>query len=165
MAEYKKVCVDCGVKFTARGNSAQYCQACRKKRQNESWKKASALNKSVIQAQQAANKPQYSFKPAKCPVDCWYRQTISGGVPLCGYVLVEGELRGCDPGPGCKRYVGKNKNLEQTKHRRVTWDVDGGKKLWQAGWKDNLIAKALGIRREAVRSYRVRVWEKENNND
>ena len=175
MAEFDIVCQDCGEHFKAVSKLARYCRVCRNKRNNESKKKSlikrylkerclmpeKPKQPELPKQKEPAKKPQYSFKPAKCPADCWYRQTISGSVPLCGYVLIEDELRGCDPGPGCKRYVGRNKNLEQTKHRKVTWDVDGGKKLWQAGWKDNMIAKVLRTRPENVRSYRVRVWEKE----
>lgn len=100
------------------------------------------------------------FKQAKCPEDCIYVQQISGGMRMCGYFLQTDELRGCDPGLGCNKYVGKNEDLKNAKHRKTTWDVVNGKKLWEAGWKDKMIAQVMRVKPEAVKAYRRRVWEK-----
>lgn len=106
------------------------------------------------------------FKPVKCPEDCYYLQTANGGsVQVCGYLFITHEMRGCDPGFGCKRYVGKNEDLKNARHRKTTWDVVKGKEMWKAGYKDSQISKALKVKPDTVRAYRRRVWEKEKTNE
>lgn len=97
------------------------------------------------------------FEPAKCPEDCAFRVVINGGYfPMCGYMSYTGELRGCDPGPGCKRYI--KWRTRYKKGKSPTWDVDKGKKLWQEGYSDSQIGKQLGVSRGAVAGYRQRNW-------
>ena len=99
-----------------------------------------------------------AFVPAVCPDDCVYRATVNGQLPSCNYVFVKGELRGCDPGPGCKRYLSKHGHREPRKGKAPTWDVETGKKMYDAGYTDNEIGKALGVKRETVREYGRRNW-------
>ena len=178
MAEFDIVCQDCGEHFTAVSKLARYCRVCRNKRNNES-KKRSLINRALkdrylmpekpkqpelpkMPKKEPAKKPQYSFKPAACPQDCVYLQLFGGKRQLCGYLLTTDEVRGCDPGPGCKRYVSMKSG---PKHRRAKWDVDRGKQMWLEGRTDLEIAKELHVRSRAVKAYRLRVWEKENNHD
>ena len=96
------------------------------------------------------------FKPAKCPEDCAFRIVVNGGhLPMCGYLGYTGELRGCDPGPGCKRYL---KWRTQRRGKAATWDVETGRKMWTEGYCDSHIAKKLGVSRETVAEYRRRNW-------
>lgn len=103
------------------------------------------------------------FKPAKCPEDCVYRQVVSTEVPMCGYLFKTGQMRGCDPGPGCRRYVGLNEDLKHAKHRKTTWDTVKGKQMWEEGCSDSQIAKALGVKRNTVSTYRKRCWGEKKN--
>ena len=102
------------------------------------------------------------FKPAICPDDCIYLQTVNGNELMCGYMLMTDELRGCDPGYGCKRYVGKLEKLRGYKKSKPKWDVDQGKRMWLAGCSDGKIAKAMAVSRGTVRQYRRRKWEVDN---
>ena len=170
MAEFHKACKDCGVHFVAGSYNAQYCPKCRQNRRKETQKKCrkrlhreekerSAQKQPEPKPQQ--KKQQYSFQPRKCPEDCVYLRTIEGERKMCGYLFATGEMRGCDPGLGCNKYVGKREDLKNARHRKVTWDVVNGKKLWQAGWKDSMIAKVMRVKTDTVKAYRIRVWEKE----
>ena len=106
------------------------------------------------------------FKPAKCPEDCMYLQSTHGGaMQMCGYLLITNQLRGCDPGKNCKRYVGLNDDLKHAKHRRVKWDVVKGKEMWLKGCNDSQIAREVNVKRDTVKAYRLRVWEKEKEAD
>lgn len=159
MAEVTKMCQECAVRPAASKNS-KYCPECRVKVQKSAFHKYE--REAAKQRQEMrAKKPVYGFKPAKCPDDCIYLQRISGEIPMCGYFLKTDELRGCDPGIGCNRYVGLNEDMKNAKHRKTTWDVVNGKKLWEAGWKDSLIAKVMRVKPDTVKAYRLRVWEAE----
>lgn len=163
--DYKRVCQECGVLFMA-GKNAKYCPKCRvlvSKGAYHNSERAAAKRREQQRKEMLAKKKP-GFKPAKCPEDCIYLQRASG-IIMCGYFLTTDELRGCDPGLGCKKYVGKNEDLKSAKHRKVTWDVVNGKKLWEAGWKDSMIAKVMRVKPDTVRSYRKRVWEAEKNHD
>lgn len=98
------------------------------------------------------------FEPAKCPEDCVFRTVLHGVLPMCGYLHITGELRGCDPGDGCQRYVGMNEQHMSYRHRGATWDVGIGRKMWSEGYSDTQIARKLGTNREAVAAYRRRNW-------
>ena len=108
---------------------------------------------------QEQKKPECSFKPRKCPEDCHYLRTIEGEKKMCGYIFETGQMRGCDPGLGCNKYVGLNEDLKAARHRKTTWDVVNAKKLWQAGWKDSMIAKVMRVSPKTIGAYRRRVWE------
>ena len=162
MAEVDIECQMCGEHFVAKGSNALYCPKCkrkndskRKKTENQTWREITKLNRPL-------QKPVYGFVPAKCPDDCVYYQTLNGSTPMCGYFLKTDELRGCDPGLGCNKYVGLNEDLKTAKHRKTTWDVVNGKKLWEAGWKDSMIAQVMRVKTDTVRSYRKRVWQKQD---
>ena len=95
----------------------------------------------------------------KCPEDCVYRKLINGSHwPTCEYLLMANEMRGCEPGPGCKRYVGQVDRIRGYKHRKPIWDVEAGKKLWEEGYTDGQIASTLGAKRQTVSEYRKRNW-------
>ena len=98
------------------------------------------------------------FVPAKCPADCVYRTVIHGSTVMCGYLHMTGELRGCDPGKGCKRYIGKHTQYMDFKRRAPIWDVELGRKMWAEGYSDSQIGKKLGVARETVARYRQRNW-------
>ena len=101
------------------------------------------------------------FKPAKCPDDCVFRITVNGGIPMCGYLHITGELWGCDPGVGCEKYSvihTQEHNRERHKGREPIWDVEIGRKMWAEGYSDSQIGKKLGVRRETVARYRERHW-------
>ena len=104
------------------------------------------------------------FVPAKCPPNCIYEGRVHSD-PFCSYLFITGHVRGCDPGLGCNRYIDKREDLKAARRRKTTWDVVSGKKLWQAGWKDSMIARVLRVKPDTVRSYRKNVWEKEQNHD
>lgn len=99
------------------------------------------------------------FTPKKCPPDCIYVHMVNGNLQTCGYIFQAHQMRGCDPGPGCKRYVGSK--AKRNKLRRATWDAAKGKRMWLDGCSDGQIARALGAKRDTVASYRRRVWEME----
>ena len=169
MAEYDIECRICGKHFVANWYNTLFCPECNRERRKEQKKKLSEYNakhnrtwKEPTKPKESGKKHTQGFVPAKCPEDCVYIKRIHGD-PMCGYLEITDELRGCDPGIGCKRYVGKNEDLKAARHRKTTWDVVNGKKLWQAGWKDSMIAKVMRVSPDAVRSYRRRVWEKEVN--
>lgn len=170
MDQFEKVCLVCGVQFLAQGRKTRYCPSCKLEKCREAGRKNKnrpyhkTEREAAKQREQLKAKKTPGFKPAKCPEDCIYIQRIHGN-PMCGYLEITDELRGCDPGIGCKRYVGKNEDLKAARHRKVTWDVTTGKKLWEAGWKDSMIAKVMRVSPDAVKSYRRRVWEKEKKND
>lgn len=105
------------------------------------------------------------FEPVKCPKDCVYRMIVVDGTYMCGFILVEDELRGCDPGPGCTRYrTGtKAKTTFTIKPRgvRATWDTDAGYRMYLEGKTDRQIADALGMgSARKISEYRKRQWEK-----
>ena len=103
-----------------------------------------------------------AFEPAVCPKDCVYRTTINGGIPMCGYLHITGELRGCDPGTACKKYSIKRTHEKPFKNRITKWDTQTGRKMWAEGYSDAQIAKKLGTRRETVARYRERNWGRIN---
>lgn len=160
MAEFGIECDMCGGHFIAKAKQAKYCPACKKNRKRDDNKRYKLSYRERIKAQAIAKKKP-GFVPAKCPDDCLYWQKVSTDVPMCGYFLITGELRGCDPGKGCKRYVGLNADEKAARHRRVKWDVVTGKKLWEAGWKDSMIAKVMRVKPDTIKAYRLRVWEAE----
>lgn len=43
-----------------------------------------------------------------CPKDCYYRSK-SGATPICEYILLEFQPRGCTGGKNCKRYTNKKR--------------------------------------------------------
>ena len=102
-----------------------------------------------------------AFEPAECPEDCAFRRTINGWLPMCGYLHTTGEIRGCDPGPGCTRYsIIRPQIHTQDKHKGKdpTWDVATGRKMWSEGYTDAQIGKMLGVSRQTVAAYRTRKW-------
>lgn len=166
MAKVERVCQDCSVLFMG-SKDAKRCPECRVKASKAAYHKserAAAKQREELRNLMKARKPT-GFVPAKCPDDCVYLMMLNGNTPMCGYFLKTDELRGCDPGIGCKRYVGLNEDMKAAKHRKTTWDVVNGKKLWEAGWKDSMIAEVMRVSPDAVKSYRRRVWEKEKKND
>ena len=102
------------------------------------------------------------FQPVKCPENCWYLQRINGYDPMCGYFLTTDTVRGCDPGPGCKRYIPRVDKVRGYKSKRMTWDAEKGRKLWEEGYTDAQIAKAVCTRIENVTAFRRRRWGKRN---
>ncbi len=99
------------------------------------------------------------FEPKKCREDCVYQVVCGDGVKMCTYIFQKHEMRGCDPGPGCTRYAKQKK--KNCGHKKATWDVAEGKRMWERGCTDRQIGEALGAKPETVRGYRRRVWEKE----
>lgn len=110
------------------------------------------------------------FKPAKCPPDCEHAMRMHNGkdgelIQHCGYILEEGNgPRGCDPGPGCKRYKPRKKKEPvpiQIKKKRPEWDKEKARKLWLDGKPDREIAEAVGVHPETIRKIRRRKWMNE----
>ena len=99
-----------------------------------------------------------AFEPAVCPEDCVYRTTINGGIPMCGYLHITGELRGCEPGDGCKRYSAMRTQDKRHKGKDPSWNVEIGRKMWAEGYSDSQIGKKLGVKRVTVSEYRRRNW-------
>lgn len=112
--DYKRVCQECGTLFTA-GSKAKYCPECKKQKQREVKETENRTWKDMTRAKKSEKKSTHGFVPAKCPEDCVYIQKIHGN-PMCGYLDKTGELRGCDPGPGCKCYVSMR---GMRKHRKT----------------------------------------------
>ena len=102
------------------------------------------------------------FRPVKCPDNCVYLMTVNGEEPMCGFLLQTDTMRGCDPGPGCTRYVGKIKKRRGCKSKRLTWDADRGRQLWEQGYTDTRIAKEVGTSTGNITSYRRRKWGARN---
>ena len=162
MAEFDIECRMCGEHFVAKGKSARFCVECNKQRKREKSKEWKQTYRERIKGYVPAKKPERKgFVPAKCPDDCLYLQMVETKRCMCGFFLIIGELRGCDPGFGCKRYVGLNADEKAARHRKVKWDVVTGKKLWEAGWKDSMIAKVMRVKPDTIKAYRLRVWEAE----
>lgn len=117
------------------------------------------------------------FVPAKCPPGCAYAMT-DHGMEHCGYILLANQSRGCDPGPGCKRYrkghfraptpmrvkdPAKRQSRISDKPRKPvtpTWDVAEGRRLWEAGRTDWMIAEELGVSQSSVQRRKARYWKK-----
>lgn len=99
------------------------------------------------------------FEPKKCPGDCIYMIQANGCEHLCNYIFQAHEMRGCDPGPDCKRYVGSE--AKRNKLRKPSWDAGRGRQMWEQGCKDRQIAETLGVKVGTVGNYRRRVWEKD----
>lgn len=163
MAEIEKVCIDCGASYVG-GYKARFCPKCKKLRCSRGGTTKGmpyhGFERDLArQREQMRAKKTPAFKPAKCPEDCVYLQTVAN-IPMCGFFLITDELRGCDPGAKCKRYIGKNADLKNARHRKATWDVVKGKELWKQGRSDGEIGKELHVNRRAVNAYRRRVWEK-----
>ena len=104
----------------------------------------------------------------ECPPDCRYsmksNSTGDGRAHRhCGYILMAGKVRGCDPGAGCVRYDNgrRPRRAMAVKDRRpYAWDIARGRKLWQQGWTQGAIARELGISQASVER-RVRLhWKK-----
>lgn len=110
---------------------------------------------------------QKPWVPARCPRDCVYRAGASDYVG-CNYIFVEDKMRGCDPGPGCKRYKARSRG-----HRRVSgitlgnpprsakrtkWDVQTGFAMWLTGSSDRQIAAELAISPQTVGERRRKHW-------
>lgn len=130
------------------------------------------------------------FKPVKCPPGCVYSMVAGGATDgvcsqHCGFILYTGQLRGCDPGPGCTRYrtgrrcgsipgvqavvaegnvIRPDGTIRRAGGRKFTWDEQAGKRMWLEGKTDRQIADALGIRRDTVGDCRRRKWMKEERN-
>lgn len=102
------------------------------------------------------------FQVVPCPDNCVYLQTINGKGSICGYLLETNQMRGCDPGPGCLRYVAKKEKIRGYKSRKPKWDVEKGRRMWESGCTDTQIAKELGIDRGTVTAYRRRCWGEKN---
>lgn len=94
----------------------------------------------------------------QCPDDCWYLKSFGGHWPYCDYWAMEDRMRGCEPGPGCKRYVARHTPYKSHRGKAPTWDVETGRKMWEEGYTDAQIGKELGVRRDTVAGYRERNW-------
>lgn len=112
------------------------------------------------------------FEPVKCPKGCIWAMLMGNGpkgetIQHCGYILHPGNgARGCEPGPGCKRYQAGKKPGKTTIRvkkggSRFRWDEPRGKKMWKDGKTDREIADALGVDRETIGKTRRRKWMKE----
>jgi len=117
------------------------------------------------------------FVPAKCPPGCAYSM-VCEGMSHCGFILLANQSRGCDPGPGCKRYrkghfrpptpmrvkdPARRRSRISDKPRKPvapTWDVAEGRRLWEAGYTDSMIAGELGISKASVQRRKARYWKK-----
>lgn len=94
-----------------------------------------------------------------CPEDCIYRETVNGSGINCGFLLATGKMRGCEPGPGCLRYVGRNPGcITGYHHKKPKWDTAEGRRMWEAGRSIREIAEKVGVHVETVRSYMKRNW-------
>lgn len=120
------------------------------------------------------------FVPAKCPPGCAYAMT-DHGVAHCGFILLANQSRGCDPGPGCKRYrkgsfrpptpmrvkdpARRRPRISDKPRKPVApvWDVAEGRRLWEAGRTDSMIAEELGISKASVQRRKARYWKKGEN--
>lgn len=98
------------------------------------------------------------FEPVECPPDCYFGQTLDN-LPCCGYFILTGNIRGCDPGPGCRRY--RPATVKKCTRKAPKWDTEKGREMWLDKKSDGEIAKALGVTRTAVGFYRRNHWQKE----
>lgn len=96
------------------------------------------------------------FKPKKCPEDCAFQQKINGNERCCGYLEIRGQMRGCEPGPECKKYIPNRSG----RRKGPKWDTEKGRAMWVLGHRDREIAEALGAKVESVRNYRRFHWQK-----
>lgn len=53
-----------------------------------------------------------SFTPKKCPPGCVYAMH-DGNIRYCGYILITGHMRDCEPGYGCIRYSRGNRSKSE----------------------------------------------------
>ena len=61
---------------------------------------------------QNVKSPKPSAGPEQCPLDCRYLMAYMYCQDFphhCGYILMTGHSRGCDPGEGCIRYRKKKR--------------------------------------------------------
>lgn len=118
-----------------------------------------------------------AFEPVACPPGCAYAMT-DHRVPHCGYILIAHQRRGCEPGPGCKRYrkghlappapmrikdpAKRQSRIQDTppRHTPPAWNVARGRQLSEEGWIDEEIARELGVCRSSVQKRRTKYWEK-----
>lgn len=113
-----------------------------------------------------------------CPSDCAYSMAGAsfgdkGRHRHCGYILIAGQSRGCDCGPGCIRYdnrrqpkpraldvtAGAIRRRKPGEHRmKPTWDTHEGYRMYREGMTTPQIAEVFKISPSTVRNYRQRYW-------
>lgn len=117
----------------------------------------------------------------QCPPDCAYTMrfsTAGDGIihRHCGYILKAGQMRGCEPGPGCTRYQGGGAATPaamsvkapkarvprpapiKRKPRLPQWDTRKGYELYRQGLSTGRIAEVMGVGLYAVQYYRQKYW-------
>lgn len=95
----------------------------------------------------------------ECPPDCRYSMKMSStghGDPHrhCGFILYEGQIRGCEPGKGCARYRAGRRPVP------VKWDTARGRQMWLSGRSNSEIARELGVCKATVQNRKARFWKK-----
>ena len=72
----------------------------------------------------------------------------------CNYIFIMDRRRPCPPGEECREYcTGKEMDM-----RKASWNTEEGKKMWQAGMSDAVIADYFRIPTGTVTSYRLKHW-------
>lgn len=124
-----------------------------------------------------------SFESLNCPPGCAYAMKLSnsgdGRITFhCGYILITGKMRGCDPGQGCSRYEKQRQDHPKKQGRPLVvknegsrkkakpptppgpkWDVARGRELWLRGYSHRKIAEELGCSILSVHERVSRCWK------
>lgn len=95
------------------------CAICGAEVPKSRWRYCSARCCEIAAVRRRRNVPVQNVKtsksstePAKCPLDCRYLMAFpynDAWPHHCGYILITGHSRGCDPGEGCIRYQKKRR--------------------------------------------------------
>lgn len=84
----------------------------------------------------------------------------------CDYIFYMDHHRPCPPGKDCTVKKLRRRRYFLPDHKNVgwkkpAWDVEEGKRLWQAGIGDAEIARRLSTTKLAVAHYKSDHWKKE----
>lgn len=84
---------------------------------------------------------------------CFFQGRSTG---TCDYVFIMNRRRPCPPGAECTEMVTER----EMAMRKASWDVNEGKKMYERGMSDAVIADYFRIPTGTVTSYRRKHWEK-----
>lgn len=112
----ERICRRCGIVFPYKNNLARYCPECRKTINRERAKKYRTKRK---------ERPKLIGDPFCFLCAHKIKMHLAGGEVFwaCGYILDTGEMRACEPGIDCIRFVPEGD--EEVKNIRIRMKYEG----------------------------------------